>query len=44
MLVDYFPLNNNDGRRNGFPIGIPVTEIIFHICQWSLIIEEIREV
>jgi hypothetical protein len=44
MLVDYFPLNNNGGRRNGLSIGIPITEILFHVCQWTLIIEEISEV
>jgi hypothetical protein len=44
MLVDYFPYNNNGGRRNGFSTGIPVTEIILHLCVWSLITEEIYEV
>jgi hypothetical protein len=44
MLVDYFPYNNNGGQRNGFSIGIPVTEIILHLCVWSLITEEIYEV
>ncbi|CAF1348429.1 unnamed protein product, partial [Didymodactylos carnosus] len=44
LLVDYFPYNNNGGRRNGFSIGIPITEIFLHICLWGLILEELREV
>lgn len=45
MLVDYFPPNNNDGRRSGvLGLYIPITEIILHICIWSLIVEEIRQV
>lgn len=42
--MDYFPLNNNGGKRNGYNIRIPLTEIILHLCIWSLIIEEIRQV
>ncbi|CAF0872323.1 unnamed protein product [Rotaria sordida] len=41
MLVDYFPYNNNGLERSGYPIGIPITEIILHLCIWGLIIEEI---
>jgi len=37
-------LNNNGGKRNGYNIRIPLTEIIFHLFIWSLIIEEIRQV
>lgn len=45
LLVDYFPLNNNGGKRNGFAnIQIPVTEIFVHIGMFSLIIEEVYEV
>jgi hypothetical protein len=45
LLVDYFPLNNNGGLRNGYPdIKIPITEIFVHILLWSLIVEEGREV
>ncbi|CAF4396515.1 unnamed protein product [Rotaria socialis] len=43
MLVDYFPINNNGGLRNQYAILIPVTEIILHICMWSIIIEECIE-
>ncbi len=45
LLVDYFPLNNNGGLRNGYPdIKIPITEIFVHILVWSLIVEEGKEV
>ncbi|CAF0783238.1 unnamed protein product [Didymodactylos carnosus] len=44
LLVDYFPLNKNGGRRSGHDIPIPITEIILHICMASLIIEEIRQI
>jgi hypothetical protein len=44
MLVDYFPLNNNGGQRSGFSILIPITEVILHICMWSIVVEEIFEV
>ncbi|CAF1368298.1 unnamed protein product [Rotaria sordida] len=44
LLVDYFPLNNYGERRSGFRnITIPITEMILHICIWSLIVEEIRQ-
>ena len=43
--MDYFPLNTNGGRRSGYEgLQIPITEIILHICIWSLIVEEIRQV
>ncbi len=45
LLVDYFPRNNNRGKRNGYTnIQIPITEIIVHICMLSVIVEEIWEV
>ncbi|CAF2802987.1 unnamed protein product [Rotaria sp. Silwood2] len=44
MLVDYFPYNNNRGKRSGYSIGIPIPEIILHMCIWGLIIEEAVEV
>jgi len=45
LLVDYFPLNNNDGLRSGYAhLQIPITEIILHICIWSVIAEEVRQV
>jgi hypothetical protein len=45
LLVDYFPLNTDNGRRSGVQnLNIPITEIILHICMWSLIIEELRQV
>ena len=45
LLVDYFPLNNNGGLRNGYAhIKIPITEIFVHILVWSLIVEEGKEV
>ncbi|CAF3343708.1 unnamed protein product [Rotaria socialis] len=44
LLVDYFPLNIYNERRSGYSnLYIPITEIILHICTWSLIIEEIRQ-
>ncbi|CAF3943375.1 unnamed protein product [Rotaria sordida] len=44
LLVDYFPLNIYNENRSGFKnLPIPITEIILHICMWSLIIEEIRQ-
>ncbi|CAF0752632.1 unnamed protein product [Didymodactylos carnosus] len=44
LLVDYFPLNKNNGKRNGFEdLYIPITEIILHVCMWCLITEEIRD-
>ncbi|CAF1278699.1 unnamed protein product [Didymodactylos carnosus] len=44
LLVDYFPLNINGGKRSGYSsISIPITEIFLHICMWSLIVEEARE-
>ncbi|CAF4204925.1 unnamed protein product [Rotaria sp. Silwood2] len=43
MLVDYFPYNNNRGKRSGYSIGIPIPEIILHMCIWGLIIEEAVE-
>ncbi|CAF2989728.1 unnamed protein product [Rotaria sp. Silwood2] len=44
MLVDYFPYNNNRGKRSGYSIGIPIPEIILHMCIWGLIIEEAVEI
>ncbi|CAF1144352.1 unnamed protein product [Rotaria sordida] len=45
LLVDYFPLNIYNERRSGFKnLQIPITEIILHICIWSLIVEEIYQV
>ena len=45
LLVDYFPLNIYHERRSGYlDLQIPITEIILHICLWSLIIEELRQV
>ncbi|CAF3781149.1 unnamed protein product [Rotaria sp. Silwood1] len=44
MLVDYFPYNNNRGKRSGYSIGIPISEIILLVCIWGLIIEEAVEV
>ena len=45
LLVDYFPLNTTGERRSGYrSLQIPITEIILHICLWSLILEEIRQV
>ncbi|CAF4146733.1 unnamed protein product, partial [Rotaria sordida] len=44
LLVDYFPLNNNGGKRSGYKnIAIPITEIIVHICMFSVIMEEVHE-
>ncbi|CAF1107903.1 unnamed protein product [Rotaria sordida] len=45
LLVDYFPLNIYNDRRSGFKnLQIPITEIILHICIWSLIVEEIYQI
>ena len=45
MLVDYFPLNIYNGKRSGvYYLQIPITEMIVHICIWSLIMEELRQV
>ncbi|CAF4837285.1 unnamed protein product, partial [Rotaria socialis] len=44
VLVDYFPLNNNGGRRSGdMDIYIPITEILVHMFMWSVFIEEVIE-
>ncbi|CAF1431414.1 unnamed protein product [Rotaria sordida] len=43
MLVDYFPYNNNQGKRSGYSIGISIPEIFLHLCIWGLIIEEAVE-
>ncbi|CAF4854401.1 unnamed protein product [Rotaria sp. Silwood1] len=44
LLVDYFPLNVYGERRSGFQnLKLSATEIILHICIWSLIAEEIRQ-
>ncbi len=45
LLFDFLPLNvyyktYSDLRK--FPL--PITEIVLHICVWSLIIEELRQV
>ncbi|CAF1059734.1 unnamed protein product, partial [Rotaria sordida] len=41
LLVDYFPLNNNGGVRNGVVnIKIPIAELFVHILVWCMIIEE----
>lgn len=45
LLVDYFPWNIYNERRSGYTgLKIPITEIILHICVWSLITEEFRQV
>lgn len=45
LLVDYFPRNNNGGKRNGFTnIGVPITEIHIHVGMLSVVVEEIIEV
>ncbi len=45
LLVDYFPLNVYNERRSGYKyLRIPITETILHICLWSLILEEVRQV
>ncbi|CAF4040031.1 unnamed protein product, partial [Rotaria sordida] len=43
LLVDYFPINNNGGTRNGYFIIIPITEIVLHILMFSILIEECIE-
>lgn len=38
-------MNIDNGRRSGVQnLTLPITEIILHICTWSLITEEIRQV
>ncbi|CAF3928997.1 unnamed protein product [Rotaria sordida] len=45
LLVDYFPLNIYNEYQSEIQIlPISITEIILHICFWSFIIEEIRQV
>ncbi|CAF4831194.1 unnamed protein product [Rotaria socialis] len=41
MLLSYFPYNNNRGKRSGYSIGIPISEIMVHLCIWGLITEEV---
>ncbi|CAF4833002.1 unnamed protein product, partial [Rotaria sp. Silwood1] len=45
ILVDYFPLNIYNENRSGYKnLLIPITEIILHVCVWSLIVEEIYQI
>ncbi|CAF1428837.1 unnamed protein product, partial [Rotaria sp. Silwood1] len=45
LLVDYFPLNIYNESRSGYEnLLIPITEIILHVCVWSLIVEEIYQI
>ena len=45
LLADYYPLNIYHETRSGsYDLRLPITEIILHICLWSLLIEEIQQV
>ncbi|CAF4335866.1 unnamed protein product, partial [Didymodactylos carnosus] len=44
LLVDYFPLNIYNEKRSGIQnLRIPITEILLHICIWSLIVDKIQQ-
>ncbi|CAF0959920.1 unnamed protein product [Didymodactylos carnosus] len=44
LLFDYFPLNINGEKRSGIQnLFMPITEIIVHVCVWSLFFEELRQ-
>ncbi|CAF0987692.1 unnamed protein product [Rotaria sp. Silwood1] len=45
ILFNYFPLNIYGERRSGYEgLAMPTFEMILHVCTWSLICEEIRQV
>ncbi|CAF3116093.1 unnamed protein product [Rotaria socialis] len=44
ILFDYFPLNiYGESRSNIKNLPLPISEILLHICLWSLIVEELRQ-
>ncbi|CAM4753000.1 unnamed protein product [Rotaria magnacalcarata] len=44
LLFDYFPLNiYGESRSNIKKLPLPISEMILHICLWSLIVEELRQ-
>ncbi|UJR11714.1 hypothetical protein I4U23_015895 [Adineta vaga] len=44
LLIDYLPLNLHSKTHSHLEkLPIPITEIVLHICTWSLIIEEIHQ-
>ncbi|CAF4990223.1 unnamed protein product [Rotaria sp. Silwood1] len=45
ILFNYFPLNIYGERRSGYEgLAMPTFEMILHVCTWSLICEEMRQV
>ncbi|CAF1184093.1 unnamed protein product, partial [Adineta ricciae] len=44
LLLDYLPVNISDEHRSeSRHLPIPITELILHICMWSLIIDELYQ-
>ncbi|CAF0814171.1 unnamed protein product [Adineta steineri] len=43
LLIDFLPLNIHYGQQsNTKNLPLPITEIILHVCVWTLIMEELR--